>query len=520
MQRALKLAVHDICKRYESVNVVESVSIAIEAGQVVGLIGENGAGKSTLLNILTGIVQADSGEMVLDGKAFRPANYAQAASRGVSRVFQEQALIPNLRIYENLLLSHEARFTHFGQIIQRRRMIELAQDIADKAELGIDVRRQTSDYSFSKRQLLEIARACVVPVRILGIAQPVILLDEPTASLDRADEDTFFRLVASMRHEASFVFVSHRLSEVLTISDAIVVMKDGRIVARLEAREANEKQLHGLMVGRERQADYYHESSQAVAGDQFALQARSLSGVGYRDVDIDLHKGEVLGVGGLLDSGKSEMGKGIVGVIPPWSGKVRLRQGDWHNPDMRHSLANGVGYIPAERLAEGIIPDFQMAWNMSLASGDLFSSRLGIWNSRQERDVAERMIVDLNVRGATPSSACSKLSGGNQQKVVLARWLCRSVSILVLDNPTRGVDAGAKEEIYAIIRGLTAKGVSIVLITDELLELIGMSNRIAIMQRGQVTAIVDAPPSAKPSEVEMIRLMLPTGDAIRPASAA
>ena len=514
------LSIHDICKRYEAANVVDWVSMDIQAGQVVGLIGENGAGKSSLLNILTGVVRPDSGEMRLDGHLYNPRDCADAARKGISRVFQEQALIPNLRVYENLLLSHEARFTRFGQIIEQRRMIEFAQDIADQAGLMIDVRRPTSEYSFSKRQLIEIVRACVIPVRVLGIAQPVILLDEPTASLDRADEETFFKLVAAMRDTASFIFVSHRLSEVLTVSDSIIVMKDGHVVAKLAADDADEKRLHGLMVGRERQADYYHESLQAVAGPRFALQARALGGHGYVGIDLDLHEGEIFGIGGLLDSGKSELGKGLVGVTPPTSGKVCLYEGPWRNPDMRNSLASGVGYIPAERLAEGIILDFPMSWNMSISSGDLFSTRAGIWKDRHEREIAERMIGELNVRGATPSGACGKLSGGNQQKVVLARWLCRSVRILVLDNPTRGVDAGAKEEIYTIMRQLTAQGVAIVLITDELLELIGMSNRIAIMQRGRITALVDAPPTSKPTEVEMVKLMLPTGNVNREERAA
>lgn len=514
---APKLSVHGICKRFESANVVDSVSFEISAGQVVGLIGENGAGKSTLLNILTGIVQPDAGEVRLDGRPVQPRGYSEAVRLGVSRVFQEQALVPNLRVYENLLLSHEVRFTRFGQIINQREMVGLAQDIADSARIGIDVRRQTSDYSFSKRQLLEIVRACVVPIRILGIAQPVILLDEPTASLDRADEETFFRLVADMRDVASFVFVSHRLSEVLAISDTIIVMKDGRVVSQLDASEADEKRLHGLMVGRERQADYYHESQQAVPGVRNALEARDLTGSGYRDVALSVRQGEVLGIGGLLDSGKSDLGKALVGVAPPRSGQVRLHEGAWQTPDIGRALADGVGYIPAERLAEGIIADFQMAWNMSLASGDLFSSRLGVWKDGLERETAEQMIAELKVRGATSTVACRKLSGGNQQKVVLARWLCRSVRILVLDNPTRGVDAGAKEEIYGIIRQLTSAGVAVVLITDELLELIGMSNRIAVMQRGEITATVDAAADRKPTEVELIRLMLPAGSSMEEA---
>jgi ribose transport system ATP-binding protein len=513
-----KLVARSVTKRFEAATAVDSVDLEIGAGQTVGLIGENGAGKSTLLNILSGIVAPDAGTMELDGRVYQPEGYGAAGARGISRVFQEQALIPNLRVYENLLLSHEARFTRFGQIMRRRAMIELAQAIADEAAIDVDVTRPTSSLSFSKRQLVEIARACLVPTYILGVERPIVLLDEPTASLDKADEAIFFALLRRMRTTASFLFVSHRLTEVLRESDVVYVLKDGRVVAQLNAGDADERQLHGLMVGRERDADYYHESEQTKDCDHVALKARGLRRNGaYAGVELTVHAGEIVGIGGLLDSGKSELGKGLVGVEPPDGGDVSIDSGEWRRPDMSRALAEGLGYVPSERLAEGIIADFPAAWNMSLASGgDLFSTAWGLWRSARETDVTARMIADLDIRSAQPITPCRSLSGGNQQKVVLARWLCRSIRLLVLDNPTRGVDAGAKEEIYGILRRLTAAGVGIVLISDELLELIGLSNRILIMRHGRVTGIVDAPTDAKPTEVELIRLML--GSSSQPES--
>jgi ribose transport system ATP-binding protein len=505
-----RLTVRAVTKRFEAATVVDGVDLDVGAGQVVGLVGENGAGKSTLLNILSGLIAPDEGSMQLDGRPFRPSGYGAATALGIARVFQEQALVPNLRVFENLLLSHEGRFTRFGQVLQRRRMIDLAQAIADEAGIGVDVRRPTSALSFSKRQLVEIARACLVPSRVLGIEAPMVLLDEPTASLDRADEEVFFALLARMSSSASFLFVSHRLAEVLRVSDVVHVLKDGRLVATLGAGEADERQLHGLMVGRARVADYFRESEQASGGHDVALEARSLRrGGAYADIQLAVRSGEILGIGGLLDSGKSELGKGLLGVDPPDEGEIRIGAGQWRRPDVRRALADGVGYIPSERLAEGIIADFPVAWNMSLASGgDLFSSRWGLWRSRREAEVAGQMIADLDIRGAQPEIPCRKLSGGNQQKVVLARWLCRFLRVLILDNPTRGVDAGAKEEIYGILRRLTSTGIAIVLISDELLELIGLSNRILILRHGRIGGIVDAPPDAKPSEVELVRMML------------
>jgi len=382
-----------------------------------------------------------------------------------------------------------------------------------EAGVDLDVTRTTSEYSFSKRQLIEIVRACLVPIRLLGIERPVVLLDEPTASLEKGDEEIFFRLVDRLRGQASFLFVSHRLTEIMAASDAIYVLKDGRVVARFGPGEADERRLHSLMVGRERDADYYRESEQTGGAGEPAFEVRGLTQPGmFHDVSLSLRRGEILGVGGLLESGKSELGKAAAGVISPERGEVRLAGSGWQPPDIRRLLPQGVGYVPAERMAEGLIADFPVAWNMSLASGgDLFSTKAGFWRAGLETETAARLSQRLAIRGGEPGRSCRKLSGGNQQKVVLARWLCRPIRLLVLDNPTRGVDAGAKEEIYGIIRRLTADGVAVLLISDELLELIGLSDRIAIMQHGRLTATVDASPSAKPTELDLIKLMLAAG---------
>jgi ribose transport system ATP-binding protein len=265
------------------------------------------------------------------------------------------------------------------------------------------------------------------------------------------------------------------------------------------------------MVGRERDADYYHEHSQVDAADRpIRLRCRGLSLDGaYAGVDLDVHEGEVLGIGGLLDSGKSRLGKGIAGIIASDAGEVQLADRAPAAPVFHTLIRHGIAYVPAERLVEGIIAAFSVAWNISLASGgDLFATRLGYWLGKREASVAATYIRELKIKAATPRAACSTLSGGNQQKVALAKWLCRDPIVLILDNPTRGIDAGAKEEVYRLLRALTARGVAIILISDELLELIGLSNRIAIMRAGRVAAIVGAARGAKPSEREIVGLML------------
>ena len=251
-----------LSKRYGANAVLDDVGFTIGRNRVVSFVGENGAGKSTLLNILSGIVAADSGRMWLNGVAFHPPDYGVSSRLGVTRVFQEQALVLNVPVYENLLLGHERRFDRFGQFVDKGAMIAVAEGIVEEAGIDVDVRRRTGSYDFSKRQSIEIARACLVPSRLLGIVSPLILLDEPTSALDQRDEEAFFRLVERLKARGSLVFVSHRMSEVLTLSDEIHVLKDGRLVATLDGNAADEAMLHELMVGRERVADYYHEGRQ------------------------------------------------------------------------------------------------------------------------------------------------------------------------------------------------------------------------------------------------------------------
>lgn len=496
-------------KAFGHTTVLNDVTFSIPKNSVVSFVGENGAGKSTLFNILSGIITSDSGSMSLAGAEYRPKSYPDAASFGISRVFQEQALVPNITVYENLILGQDQTFFRSG-LINRRAMIRMAEKIVEEAGLDVDVTRTCSSYDFSTRQSIEIARACLSPKMLVGCKHPLILLDEPTSALDRRDEEAFFELVGKIRKEGSLIFVSHRLTEVLAISDLIYVLKDGAVVAEVNAKEANENLLHGLMVGRTRMADHYCEDRQkTIEQEPIVAEVRGLSKLGeYSGVDLIVRSGEIVGIGGLLESGKSSLGKGIAGVVPPDTGTVSLNGKQPTFPNISKLVREGMGYVPAERLVEGVIPQHPLAWNFSLASADIFSHYLGFWRRGAEKQAAKDYIDRLNIRSGAPSEVIANLSGGNQQKVVLARWLHRNPKFLILDNPTRGVDAGAKEEIYRLMRDLTDQGVGIILITDELLELIGMSNRIVIMQNGKIASVFDSPADRKPSERELVAAML------------
>ena len=318
-----------LTKSYGSAVVLDDVSFEVPANAVVTFVGENGAGKSTLLNILSGIVLADAGTMHLADAVYRPGSYGAAVAKGISRVFQEQSLISNVPVYENLLIGQEGRFTRTGQLLDRSAMIAVAERIVDEAGIDVDVRRRTGAYDFSKRQSIEIARACLAATHLSGVKRPFVLLDEPTSALDRRDEQVFFSLIEKIKRRGSLLFVSHRLTEVLAVSDIIYVLKDGRLVAKLDPATTDEHMLHGLMVGRERADDYYHEKRQrAVDEAPVLLQATRLTESGaFEDISLTIRAGEIVGVGGLLDSGKSALGKAIAGVDPPRSGTVSLKGG-------------------------------------------------------------------------------------------------------------------------------------------------------------------------------------------------
>jgi ribose transport system ATP-binding protein len=504
------LQVRGLTKAYGPSTVLDDVSFEVPPHSIIGIVGENGAGKSTLFNILCGVTQPDAGEVRLGGARFRPRSLAEANRAGVSRVFQEQALIPSIRVYENLLLGHERLYSR-GSLVGTRAMIDAAERILRRAGLRIDPRARTGDLDFSQRQMVEIARACFTPREVLGVSAGIVLLDEPTASLRREEESAFFDMVASLRAHASVLFVSHRLTEVLEISDRILVLRDGCLVADLLPAETSQSELHQLMVGRERLADYYYEQRQVeqpAAPVRFAARRLSYPGA-FDDITLQVRAGEVLGLGGLLASGKEALVRALAGLLPVTQGHLEIDGEAVPRADTGRLVAKGLGYVPAERLTEGLIADFPVAWNISLASGtSAMAAGFGLWRTGAEHRAATESIARLDIRGGTPARPCRTLSGGNQQKVVLARWLLREPKVLVLDNPTRGIDAGGKAEIYAVLRNLTEQGVAILLVSDELLELIGLSNRIAIMQRGRIAHIVQAPVDAKPDEETLIRLML------------
>ena len=391
-------------------------------------------------------------------------------------------------------------------MIDRRRLNAAARRQLDKVEVDIDPRTRTSELSFAARQMVELAKALALEERTER--HLVILLDEPTSVLEQRDIDILFARVRALKRRASFVFVSHRLDEILELSDRIYVMKDGRVVGHMEAGSTTVPQLHQMMVGRDRHAEYYRESRQLSPKEEIVMEARGLTVKGaYQGVDFKLHKGEVLGIAGVVGSGREELTRTLFGFVPQTGGTLKIDDHAVRLTAPSQAADQGVGYIPRERRTEGLVLSLPIAVNMTLSSLPV-GRIIGAISLSRERQLAKRWVDKLRIRTPTVEALCLNLSGGNQQKVVLAKWMNARAHILIFDHPTRGLDVGAKEEVYELIRDLSAEGVAIVLTADTLEETIGLCHSILVMRDGQVTARFDASPGRKPSQVDLIRHMV------------
>ncbi|MDQ0473875.1 sugar ABC transporter ATP-binding protein [Labrys wisconsinensis] len=495
----------DLCKTFGAVQALRHVDVTVGKGEVVGLVGENGAGKSTLMRILSGAQQPTSGELRRDGAPFQLRDPRDAAAQGIGMVFQEQSLLLNLSVAENLFLGQEDAFLRFG-LMNWKKLHAAARRELDKVGLAIDPSIRAAELSFAARQMVELAKALALEERVSR--DLVILLDEPTSVLEQAEIDLLFSRVRALKSRASFVFVSHRLDEVLALSDRIYVMKDGAVVGEMPAAEASTPVLHQMMVGRGVHAEYYRESEQAPPQAEVVLAAAGLGAGGhYRGVDFALRRGEVVGIAGVIGSGREALIRTLFGFEPHSEGTLSIDGEPVRLATPADAVARGIGYIPRERRVEGLAMFLPLAVNLTLGRLDTVM-RGPVIDHGRERALARDWIGRLSIKAPGPEALCLSLSGGNQQKVVLAKWLQARSRILILDHPTRGLDVGAKEEVYRLIREVCAAGAAVILTADTLEETIGLSHTILVMRDGRVTARFDAAPGAKPAQVELIEHMV------------
>jgi len=495
-----------IDKHFPGVHALKAVDFKVNRGEIVGLVGENGAGKSTLMKVIYGAYQPDGGHVSIDGTTVRFANPRQAMDHGIGMVFQEQSLITNLTVMENIYLGYEQQFVKFG-VIDWKAMAAAARAQLAKVKLDIDPGTITSKLSFAQRQLVELAKVLTLEERVDG--DLVILLDEPTSVLAQEEVELLFKIVRDLTNRASFIFVSHRMEEVLDLSDRIYVMKDGEVVDVVTHDEADKDAIQHKMVGRDVDKEYYREQKQAPY-DTSKVLARFTdvsNGTRFQNISFDLHAGEVLCLVGTEGSGREAVLRVLYGLDKPTSGTVEIKGETVHQFSAQAGVARGIGYVPRERKIEGIVNGMNVYENMTLSQLQNYSAN-GVLKVGEERALARSWIEKLGIKTPNEHKDCAGLSGGNQQKVVLAKWRSGGSDIILLDHPTRGLDIGAKEDVYEMVRAMSADGCGIILVADTLEEAIGLSHTILVLKDGEFQKRFDGTPGDKPSLYDLVHHMI------------
>lgn len=495
-------------KRYEANTVLHDIDMRIGRAEIVGLIGENGAGKSTLQKLIAGVEQADAGSMLMHGRPYSPRNSAQANLLGVGMVFQEQSLIKNLTVSQNIYLGRESRYSRFGMVDWRAMNRDARAVLAAIGITDIPVEKKVLDLEFALRQMVEIAKVLDITGGVTG-AGSLVLLDEPTSVLGDEDIRRLFAEIGKIKAAGnSVIFVSHRLEEVLEISDRIYIFKDGANVGMVPKAEADEAILYEKMVGRATTGTYYKTERQQVPSDEIVLAAKGLGQLGtFKDVNFELHRKEILGVCGVVGSGKEALCSVLCGDESPDSGEIFVKGARRRFASPKDALRRRIIAVPKERREEGVIGILSVAANVSM-SNFAAVKKGGFISGRLQAALARKWIKELGIKCSGINEHVEFLSGGNAQKVVFARVIASAADVLILNNPTRGVDVGAKDEIYALIRQISAQGVAVILLGDTLDECIGLSSRILVMKDGFIQKEFDAPAAAKPSQVDIAKYML------------
>ena len=469
-----------ICKSFGANKVLGGVNLHVRPGEVHALMGENGAGKSTLMNILTGIHRADAGTIMVDGKEVTFKNNKDAEEHGIAFIHQELNIWPNLSVLENLFLMNQPK-TRFGTI-DFKKMREMAE--AKCQEIGIDLPLDeiAGECSVGQQQMTEITRSLMLDAK-------TVIMDEPTAALTERETDRLFEVMKKLKNKGvSIIYISHRMEEVFANCDTITVMRDGQTISSRPTEETNMDQIVGDMVGRV-MSEYYPARTNIPGDEIFRVEGFTQPGV-FRDISFNLRKGEILGVAGLMGAGRTEIMRAIFGVDPHESGKLYFEGKEIHIKNPRDAIRHGFGFITENRKTEGLILDFSIERNIALPSEERLAQSHVI-NDKKEFDFSSELSKRLGVKAQDINLPASTLSGGNQQKVVIAKWVGMHPKLLILDEPTRGIDIGAKKDIYDLMNELTAKGVSIIMVSSELPEVIGMSDRILVIHEGRAAGIVE-----------------------------
>jgi ABC-type sugar transport system ATPase subunit len=474
---AVLLELKGVTKQYPGVKALDDVSLKIRAGEVHALVGENGAGKSTLIKILAGIVQPDAGVIIFDGKQYGSLNPALAKKLGISVIYQDLSLFPNLSVAENIAMGEDE--SRAFRLAGRKRMREKAEQALAMLGIELDLGALVGELSVGKQQLVAIARALVGDCKLL-------IMDEPTSSLSRKEVDSLYNIVMKLKQSGiTVLFIGHKFDEIYRFCDTATVLRDGQYIGTLPLADLPQERLIEMMVGR-KLANLYPKAETA-KGDVL-LEAVGLTKRGqFYDIHLTVRAGEVVGITGLVGAGRSEVAMSLFGLNRPDEGKVfmRGREVDLRSP--KHCIRAGIAFVPESRQTQGLAMLLSMRHNVTLSIMDRIARRRWWLPARKELEITASFIERLSIRPPYPAIQVGKLSGGNQQKVVLAKWLATNPSVLILDEPTNGIDIGAKAEIYRLIQEMAQSGIGIILISSELPEVLAMSDRILVMREGRIS---------------------------------
>ncbi len=475
------LIASNVTKSYAGVQALKNASFDLQAGEVHALIGENGAGKSTLIKIITGAVENDGGELLLGGERITANSPQHARSLGIAAIYQQPALFPELSVAENIAFGMERRglWSRIDWRGRRKRAEELLTQVGAK----ISPDALAGELSMPEQQLVEIARS-------LGAEAKVLIMDEPTASLSEEDTQNLFRVIRELRARGvGIIYISHRLEELPIIADRVTVLRDGNTIETRLMSEVDRQELIRLMVGRELSAVF---PKRAVPIGEVVLELRNVSNelAGVRNVNLTVRAGEILGLAGLVGAGRTELARTLFGLTPADEGEIFLNGESIKIETPAAAIQHGIAYVPEDRRRHGVVLDLPISQNVTLASLDRLA-KLGALDFNRERELAVEYVQRFAVKTPTTFAPVATLSGGNQQKVALSRWLATEPRVLILDEPTQGIDVGAKSEIHTLMCDLAAQGMAILMISSELPEVLGMSDRIAVMHAGSVVDVLD-----------------------------
>ncbi|MBQ5927968.1 MAG: sugar ABC transporter ATP-binding protein [Oscillibacter sp.] len=477
----MNIEMRGINKSFGSNQVLKDAGFLLKDGEVHALMGENGAGKSTLMKILTGVYTKDAGTIYVDGQEVSYKNPQEAEKAGIVFIYQELNVLFDLTVEENLFMGKEIT-KHFG-ICDKKAMRAKAQEIMDRMGVNIPIDAVMSDLSVGQQQMVEICKALMVDAKVL-------IMDEPTAALTQSETEVLFEVMNSLRSKGvSIVYISHRMEEIFELCDRITILRDGQYIDTKYIKDITMDDVVQMMIGREI-GERFPNRNVAIGGEVLRVEDLTHEKF-FRNVNFSVRAGEVLGVSGLMGAGRTEIMQAIFGNLPGVTGKIFIEGQEISIRNPRQAIAAGIGFITEDRKTEGLLLEKSIAENIELANlGKV--SKSSVLSAKKGTELVKRGISEFRIKCFGPEHECGNLSGGNQQKVVLAKWIYTDPKILILDEPTRGVDIGAKKEIYSVINELAAKGVAVIMVSSELPEVLGMSDRIMVVHEGKVTGIIDA----------------------------